>query len=116
MVLSAYCKQQIVQLYFERRLSYANVAKFLAAERYNYRFNSTVWATIKKYKMNGTLSRLPGSGRRFKLMPDILAIIEEQMRVDDETTATQLVKIVNAVGYNISKSTIVRARRILVNY
>ena len=45
--------------------------------------------------------------------PDILAIIKEQMRVDDETTATQLVKIVNAVGYDVSKSTIVRARRIL---
>ena len=53
--------------------------------------------------MHGTLSRLPGSERRFKLMPDILAIIEEQMCVDDETTATQLVKIVNAAGYNISK-------------
>ena len=37
--------------------------------------------------MHGTLSRLPGSGRHFKLTPDILAIIEEQMRVDDETTA-----------------------------
>ena len=27
MVMSAYCKQQIVQLYFERRVSYGNVAK-----------------------------------------------------------------------------------------
>ena len=36
-------------------------------------------------------------------MPDILAIIEEQMRADDETTATQIVKIVNAAGYKVSK-------------
>ena len=35
------------------------------------------------------------------------------MRTDDETTATQLVKMVNVVGYNVSKSTIIRARKIL---
>ena len=52
-----------------------------------------VWATIRKYMMHGTLSHLLGSGRHFKLMPDILAIIEEQMRADDETTATQLAKL-----------------------
>ena len=46
-------------------------------------------------------------------MPDTLAIIEEQMRADDETTATQLVKIVNAAQYDVSKSTIVQVRRIL---
>ena len=40
-------------------------------------------------------------------------MIEERMRTDDETTATQLVKMVNAVGYNVSKSTIIRARKIL---
>ena len=53
--------------------------------------------------MHGTLPRLPGSERRFKLTPGILAIIEEEMCVDDETTATQLVKIVNTAGYDISK-------------
>ena len=68
MVLSAYSKQRIVQLYFERRLSYANVAKVLAAEGYIVS-KQTVWATITKYKTHGTLSRLPGSGRHFKLTP-----------------------------------------------
>ena len=75
-------------------------------------WQQTVWGMIRKYK-DGTLSHLPGSGRCFKLTPDILAIIEEQMRMDNETTATQLVKIVNAVGYDVSKSTIVQALRIL---
>ena len=77
------------------------MAKVLAAEGYIIS-KQAVWATIRKYKMHGTLSRLPGSGRRFKLTPDILTIIKEQMRVNDETTATQLVKIVNAVGYDVS--------------
>ena len=40
MVLSAYSKQRIVQLYFERRLSYANVAKVLAAEGYRFKVDS----------------------------------------------------------------------------
>ena len=31
MVLTAYSKQQIIQLYFDRRISYGNVVKVLAA-------------------------------------------------------------------------------------
>ena len=46
-------------------------------------------------------------------MPDTLAIIEEQKRADDETIVTQLVKIVNAAQYDVSKSTIVQAWKIL---
>ena len=84
----------------------------LAAEGYGVP-RQTVWATIKRYKDHGTLCRLPGSGRRFKLTPEVLALIKERMQADDETTATQLVKMVNAAGYKVSKSTIIRARRIL---
>ena len=98
--------------YFEQRISYGAVTKVLVAEGYRVS-KQAVWATIRKYKTHGTLSRLPGSGRRFKLTPEVLAIIEERMRADNEATATQLVKIVNAAGYDISKSAIVRARRIL---
>ena len=32
MVLTAYCKQRIIQLYFERGISYGNVANVLTAE------------------------------------------------------------------------------------
>ena len=95
-----------MQLYFERKVSYSNIARVLAAEGYRVP-KQTVWATIKKYKDHGTLCCLPGSGRRFKLTPVVLAMIEERMRADDETAATQLVKMVNAAGYNVSKSTIV---------
>jgi len=41
------------------------------------------------------------------------AIIEERMQEDDETTASQLVRILNEQGYTVSKPTIVRARKIL---
>ena len=32
MVLSRYCKQRIVQLYFEQKVSYGRIAKVLAAQ------------------------------------------------------------------------------------
>ena len=34
MVLSVYCTQQIVQLYFERRISYGNMTEILTAEAF----------------------------------------------------------------------------------
>ena len=40
-------------------------------------------------------------------------VIEELTRQDDETTATQLVRILEERGYKVSKTTIVRARRFL---
>ena len=79
MVLSRYCKQRIVQLYFERKVSYGRIAKVLAAEGLK-KPKKTIWTTISKYKAHGTLSRLPGSGRCFKLMPKALAMIEAQMQ------------------------------------
>ena len=112
MVLSAYLKQRIVQLYFQRRVSYGVLAQVLAAEGFPVS-KKAVWATIKKYKEHGTISRLPGSGRPFKLTRAMLDIIEAQMELDDETTATQLVRILEERGYKVSKSTIERARRIL---
>ena len=71
----------------------------------------TVWTTIKN--PHDTIHCLPGSGRCFQLEPERLAIIEERIQEDDETTASQLVRILNAQGYTISKPTIVRARNIL---
>ena len=105
MVLSCCCTQRIVQLYFKRKVSYGRIVKVLKVPK------KTFWTTISKYKAHGTLSRLPGSGRRFKLMPEALAMIEAQMQADNETTATQLVKMLNAAGYDVSRSTNIRAWR-----
>ena len=112
MVLTAYCKQRIIQLYFERRISYGNVAKVLAAEGFRVP-KRTVWVTIQKYKTHGTISRLPGSGRPFKLTREMLDAVEERMKQDDETTATQLVKMLGERGFKISTPTVERARKTL---
>ena len=76
MVLMAYCKQRISQLYIEQRISYGNMTKVLAAEGFRV-LKWTVWATIQKYKTHGTISHPPGSGRPFKLTSIMLDAIEE---------------------------------------
>ena len=67
------------------------MAKVLAAEGFQV-LKETVWATIQKYKIHETISRLPRSGRPLKLTRKMLDAIEERMKQDDETTATQLMK------------------------
>ena len=43
-----------------------------------------------KYKITGTIVRTPGSGRPSKITAEVKALVERQMRHDDETTAAQL--------------------------
>ena len=42
------------------------------------------------YKITGTIVRTPGSGRPSKITAEVKALVERQMRHDDETTAAQL--------------------------
>ena len=70
-------------------VSYGNIAQVLAAEGYRVP-KQTVWAAIKKYKDHRTLCCLPGSGQHFKLTPEILAMFEDQMRSDNESTPLNL--------------------------
>ena len=43
-----------------------------------------------KYNITGTIVRTPGSGRPSKITAEVKALVERQMRHDDETTAAQL--------------------------
>ena len=65
-----YCKQQIIQLYFEWNISYRRIAKVLIEERLKVS-KKTVWTTVSNYKVRGALSRLPGSGGYIKLTPKV---------------------------------------------
>ena len=105
-------KQRIIQLYFQRKISFGQILRILQREGFNI-LRQTIWLIVRKYQKHGTLSRLPGSGRRFKLSNEVLAIIEAQMRDNDEKTATQLIKLLNDKGFNISKLTIIQARKLL---
>ena len=54
-----------------------------------------------------------GSGRPFKLTHEMLEAVEEKLNQDDETTMTQLVKVLEEHEWKISKSTVERARKTL---
>ena len=45
---------------------------------------------LKKYLETSSISRRPGSGRPSKVTIEIKQFVEQQMRLDDETTAHQL--------------------------
>ncbi len=111
MVFDDYTKQRILFFFFQgyrpptisRRLedegifvSRRGVAKF-----------------VKRYLATGTIARCPGSGGKTKITDDIKRIVEEKMRQDDETTATQLHVLLTGLGYSLSLRTILRCRTIL---
>ena len=68
---------------------------------------------IEKFKTNGMIRRKPGSGRNSKITAEVKAIVEDQMKKDDETTASQLHALLNSQGHSLSFRTILRCRSAL---
>ena len=52
------------------------------------------------------------SGRRTKLPPEVLTIVEEQMQRDDETTAAQLEALLTACNHPLSLSAMSKNTRL----
>ena len=111
MVYSSYKRQRILYLH---SLGYKapTIFKLLREERMNASRRG-IHDFIRKYKETGSIGRRPGSGRPTKIVGEIKAFVEQQMRVDDETTATQLHAMLKARGYQISLRTILRCRTAL---
>lgn len=72
---------------------------------------SGVCRLIKKYQATGSIARQPGSGHPSKITSAVLRIVEDQMGLDDETTATQLQKLLLAKGHSLTLQTILNARQ-----
>lgn len=70
-----------------------------------------VWKFLKRYEEFGTIARRVGSGRPNKITPEIEAVVERQMSLDDETTAVQLRRILADEGHPLSLRTILRSRQ-----
>ena len=68
---------------------------------------------LKLYLATGCIGRKPGSGRLCKLTARVKSLVETQMQKDDETTATQLHRMLNDNGIEISLRTILRCRTAL---
>lgn len=65
---------------------------------------------LKRFKIYKSIARKPGSGLPPKLSPDLQKLIEDTMKNDDETTATQLQALLASKSIYVSLATIVRNR------
>ena len=60
--------------------------------------------------VQGTIARQAGSGRKTIITEEVQRIVEEQMRRDDETSASQLHVLLISMGYQINLRTVLRCR------
>ena len=111
MVYSDYKKQRIIYLHAQGHRP-PTIEKMLQQE--NLRCSRVgIHKFLKVYHATGSIARQPGSGRPSKVTAEIKTIVEQQMRLDDETTAHQLHRLLNEKGYSISLRTILRCRTAL---
>lgn len=54
---------------------------------------------IQRYLQTGTIARKPGSGHPSRITSEMGAIVEEQMHLDDETTAVPCISEVQRIQY-----------------
>ena len=108
MVYSAYKKQRILHFY-SKGYKAPTIQKFLAAENLVCS-RVGIAKFIKVFERTGSICRQPGSGRPSKVTREVKELVEQQMRLDDETTAYQLHQLLTNAGYSISLSTILRCR------
>ena len=108
MVYSLYKQQRIIHF---SSLGYksTSIVELLREEGLKVRV-SAVYRLLKKYRETGTIARRPGSGRPTKITQEVLRIVEQQMRRDDETTAVQLQKVLADEGHSLSLKTILTSR------
>ena len=74
-----------------------------------------VFLFLKRYAENHSIARKPGSGRLSQVTAEIKALFEQQMHIEDETTAHQLHRLLQSRGYKISLCTVFRCRRYLLD-
>ena len=101
MVFSDYSKQRILSLFWNGS-KVSEIVDTLVLEDQILVSKQGVRQFLKRYEQSKTISRKPGSGLPPKLSPDIKKIIEDTMRRDDETTATQLQSILAARNICVS--------------
>ena len=111
MVFSTY-KQQRILVHYACGYKAPTIAKLLLQE--NLRASRVGIAKfLRKFRETGCIRRRPGTGRPSKISTEVKRIVEEQMRADDETTATQLHRLLQQRGYTLSLRTVLRCRSVL---
>ena len=108
MVLSIYEKQRIL-FYHSNGLLPSQIVSALKVEDIH-----TTRQTVARFSRRfQTIARKEGSGRPSKITARVKQLVDCAMREDDETTATQLHKLLTLHGISISFSTIIRCRSML---
>ena len=108
--LTLYGKQRILHYHAQGIRGYT-ITKLLRAKDKILISRKAVWRFLKVYRETGSLLRNRGSGRPTKVTIDVLAIVDERMKEDDETTAKHLHALLNERGHQMSMSTIIRCRK-----
>ena len=68
---------------------------------------------LQKHRETNNIERRPGSGRPTKMTAPVKALVEQQMRDDDETTAVQLHALLLRHGHTMTLRTVLRCRAAL---
>ena len=114
MVLSVYAKQRILLLFWDGIKSSTAIKKRLKREDRLNVSRQAIWKFLRDYcKSGGCIGRKEGSGRPSKISEEVKRFVEQKMLEDDETTATQLKKLLRDRGHLMSISTILRCRKVL---
>ena len=106
MVYSKYTKQRFLLLYFRNYLRPSAITDRLKEES----LSVSRQGVLKFHISRRTIARKPGSGTPSLVTMEVKHIVEEQMRLDDETTAYQLHALLHQKGFPLSLRTILRCR------
>ena len=112
MVFSTYTKLRIVHYHSKGYKAYT-IANLMLENDGIVISRHGVAKFIKVYQATGSIERRPGSGRMSSITWKIKELVEEKMQDDDETTATQLYRMLQDQGITISLRTVLRCRTIL---
>ena len=96
MVFSAYEKQRILFYLQQGRTSRA-IRNLLLGEGIRVS-HVGIYCFLKRFENRGMISRRHRSGRPSKITDEVKRIVEAEMQLDDETTATQLRRLLAQQG------------------
>ena len=108
MVYSDYTKLRILHFHAQGYRSpaitkYLHVEGIVASRRGVAKF-------LNRCLRRGNIARLPGSGSKSLITDEVRRVVEQQMRLDDETTASQLFVHLRNLGYRLNLRSILRCR------
>ena len=101
MVLSTYEKQRIL-FYDSEGLQPSQILSALKVEDI-HTTRQTVARFLRRFQQTQTIARREGSGRPFKITARVRELVDRAKRDDDETTATQLCKLLTSLAESLSR-------------